>query len=93
LSNLSPEKIAFALLQTGSKVIGASNIIFTVSFKIKNLFIVGNQIWVTFPYWNPRSNNPKHMIATPNPTCVGITNLKNGLNCYYDTLLRMLKIT
>lgn len=33
------------------------------------------------------------MIASANPTCLGVTVLRTDLTCYYDTLLRILKIT
>ncbi len=82
LSNLSPERITFASLSPSSMVIGESGLTFTVSFKTKNTFKPEHQIWLTVPFWNPRSTSPRHMLASTAPNCKGLTpSLKSTLNC------------
>ena len=43
-----------------------------------------------FPLWDPLSTKQHHMIS--NPTCIGILNLKNNLDCTYNTTLKILFI-
>lgn len=74
-------------------MIGASGQTLTVQFQIINIFEPDNQIWVYFPYWNPRSPTPLHMIASNNPTCFGVAVLLSNLPCIYDQTDRILKIT
>jgi len=48
---------------------------------------------VTFPYWDPLSSVPGHMILSNSPSCVGLTSLKTNPVCVYDQQLKVLKLT
>jgi hypothetical protein len=69
LSNLSPNLIKQANLMPSSDVIGANGLTFTVSFTTNNVFLPTDMIWVQFPFWNPLSNSPLHMIQSAMPLC------------------------
>jgi hypothetical protein len=82
--NLTPEKITTASVFPSSNIIGAENLLFTVNYINKNYFEPDQQIWVKFPFWNPKANNPQHMIRIVNPKCNGLRTIKTQLTCYYD---------
>lgn len=82
--NLEPEQMTIASISPSSFVIGAKSLLLTVRFRNLNKIETDQQIWVRFPFWNPRSTTPLHMITTVTPICRGITILKTVLTCRYD---------
>lgn len=90
MDNLTPERLNVASLTPGSIIIGASQILINVEFTTQNVLDPDQQIWVTFPYWNPKSSNPQHMIRKINPNCAGLKSIKAVPTCLYDQSKRIL---
>lgn len=90
---LTPDDILNAEIEPLSKVVGLPNQLFRVKFTTPNILDPSQQIWVTFPFWDPLSSAPSHMLLSPSPTCTGLSSLKTAPLCAYDSQLKVLKLT
>lgn len=54
MTNLTPKRITTTVIgPTSSQIVGATDVIFTVTFTTMNIFLTSYQIWFLIPLWDP----------------------------------------